>query len=129
MKRRHFIGLAAAGAAGLALPAAATRPIDGICALGYPNLDHVLRDPGAIRALGQRYRELVPAENDAKTLEEIFRKELPLDLSAPATSELDAQVSALVRRDFDSGRTIVVNGWVLSVTEARQCALHSLTAG
>ncbi len=120
--------MAAAGVAGLALPASADRPIGGLCALGCPDLDNVLRAPGAIYALGRRYRELVPVESNAKTLEEIFRKELALDLSAPATPELDAQVSALVRRDFAAGRTIIVNGWVLSVTEARQCALHSLTA-
>ena len=120
--------MAAAGAAGLALPASASRPIDGFCALGYPGLDKVLRDPDATYAIGKRYRRLVPAENNVKILEEIFRKELPLDLSAPATPKLDTQVSALVRRDFDAGRTIIVNGWVLSVTEARQCALYSLLA-
>ena len=31
-----------------------------------------------------------------------------------------------VRRDFAEGRTVEVQGWVLSVTEARQCALYSL---
>jgi hypothetical protein len=31
-----------------------------------------------------------------------------------------------VTDDFAAGRTAVVDGWVLSVTEARQCALFSL---
>ena len=31
-----------------------------------------------------------------------------------------------VRDDFANGRTVLVNGWVLAVTEARQCALFSL---
>jgi hypothetical protein len=33
---------------------------------------------------------------------------------------------ALVARDFADGHTVLVDGWVLSVTEARQCALFSL---
>jgi hypothetical protein len=37
-------------------------------------------------------------------------------------------IAAMVRRDFDTGRTVLVNGWVLSATEARQCALFSLLA-
>jgi len=30
-----------------------------------------------------------------------------------------------IRDDFGAGRTVVVDGWLLSVTEARQCALYS----
>ena len=30
--------------------------------------------------------------------------------------------------DFEAGRTVLVSGWVLSQTEARQCALYSLSA-
>ena len=29
-------------------------------------------------------------------------------------------IVAMVRRDFDTGRTVLVNGWVLSATEARR---------
>ena len=41
---------------------------------------------------------------------------------------LSGPISALVRRDFETGRTVLVNGWILSVNEARQCALFSLLA-
>jgi len=37
-------------------------------------------------------------------------------------------IAAMVRRDFETGRTVLVNGWVLAATEARQCALFSLLA-
>ncbi len=36
-------------------------------------------------------------------------------------------MSEKVQADFDNGETVVVRGWVLSRTEARQCALFSLT--
>jgi hypothetical protein len=35
----------------------------------------------------------------------------------------------LIQRDFAEGRTVLLDGWVLSVTEARQCALYSLLPG
>jgi hypothetical protein len=33
-----------------------------------------------------------------------------------------------VRRDFVDGRTVEIDGWLLSLTEARQSALFSLSA-
>ena len=59
----------------------------------------------------------VPAESDRTSLETVLRAEL----RAPRSSVEDA-----VRADFAAGRVIVVRDWVLSVTEARQCALFSL---
>ena len=37
-------------------------------------------------------------------------------------------IAQQVRDDFAAGRTVVVDGWVLSATEARQCALFSLAS-
>jgi hypothetical protein len=37
-------------------------------------------------------------------------------------------VDTAVQRDFAAGRTVMLDGWVLAVTEARQCALFSLQA-
>ena len=38
-----------------------------------------------------------------------------------------ASIDDQIRDDFESGRITVVDGWLLSVTEARQAALFSLT--
>jgi hypothetical protein len=35
-------------------------------------------------------------------------------------------ISSVIHDDFEKGRTVVLNGWILSLTEARQCALFSL---
>ena len=32
-----------------------------------------------------------------------------------------------IRKDFEMGRTVLVNGWILSQTESRLCALTALT--
>ncbi len=102
MNRRRFLQLSAVSAAtGLANaghPADACAPYDLLHLLG----------PESVRALGRRYREIVPT----------------VDLLAarpwlrPAANRL--------RDDFARGHTILIEGWVLSVTEARQCAFYSL---
>ena len=77
-----------------------------------------------IQALGARYREMVPTERDAASLRDAIRRSLP-----PSTRLAGSDASPLARLvhdDFDAGRTVVVDGWILSATEARQCALFSL---
>lgn len=115
--------MAAAGAAGVVWPAALrggeSFPSD---ALAYPRLLGVLRDPRVVRDLGRRYRQIVPAESAAPVLARAILAE-----SGPrAAPSLQRRVDARVRQDFASGRTVTLNGWVLAVTEARQCALYSL---
>ncbi|MDZ7676291.1 MAG: hypothetical protein U5K30_14635 [Acidimicrobiales bacterium] len=66
--------------------------------------------PGLV-AIGTRYRELHPDDD-------------PADAGAdlPAGDLADA-LRAQVRADFDAGRTVDVDGWVLARTEARVAAL------
>ena len=112
MDRRQFLRVTAVGAVtGLSVPVigVGARGADDrtLRALAYPDLLGVL---GAerVHAIGVRYREATPAERDAAALRAAI---------GPA---------ALVARDFADSRTVLVDGWVLSVTEARQCALFSL---
>jgi hypothetical protein len=124
MKRREFIGMAAAGAAGLVLPTAVHGDTSVSTVLAHPQLLEILRDERVVRELGKSYRETVPAEKDAQTLTQAIRGDSAAAMATPAA--LRAQVNKAVRRDFADGRTITLRGWVLSVTEARQCALYSL---
>jgi hypothetical protein len=124
MDRRRF--LQTMGGVALApLGAACDRgtSADELSALARPELLAAL---GAerVRELGRRYREMVPAEHDAASLGDAIRRSLPL--SARLSGRATTGVPRLVHEDFDAGRTIVVLGWILSATEARQCALFSL---
>jgi len=112
MDRRQFLRVTAAGAVtSLSVPvvgAGARRADDRtLRALAYPELLGVL---GAerVRAIGVSYREATPAERNTDALR----------------AAIDP--AALVARDFADERTVLVDGWVLSITEARQCALFSL---
>lgn len=52
------------------------------------------------------------------------------DVSGEVWSLVDsAQIGTRIREDFANGRTLLVQGWCLSRTEARVCALAALTAG
>ncbi|HEX7981404.1 MAG TPA: hypothetical protein VF461_22530 [Gemmatimonadaceae bacterium] len=117
MDRRQFLSISAASAA-IAITGA-TRAYGSASmphALGQPDL-LVALGPDAVREIGRAYRALVPSDNDRATLDAALRAEL----RAAHSSNED-----LVRADFAAGRTIVVRDWILSRTEARQCALFSL---
>ena len=90
-------------------------------ALGQPALLTAL-GPDVVRRLGRRYRESAPGESDARRLAAAIRA------SQPWSSRLGLRhppIDDQIRDDFDAGRTVLVDGWLLSVTEARQCALYS----
>ncbi len=125
MDRRHFITCAAAGALALGLPGAAWRtgPSANLQTLARPALLDMLGDR-RVRDLGMHYREMYPGECDADILgAAILGSDMPALTDTPA---LHARLKATIRSDFAAGRTVILKGWVLSVTEARQCALFSL---
>ena len=128
MQRRRFVRIAAFGTAATVTGLTACGP-DGddaatdLRALARPDRLVVLGEP-EVRANGARYRQMVPAENDAAALRAAIHGRHPLLVrifGAPRVAPAE-----LVRRDFAEGHTIEVDGWLISVTEARQCALCSL---
>jgi len=48
-------------------------------------------------------------------------------VSSSDTTLLKTVLNDKVKSDFEKGNTVNVKGWVLSETEARQCAVYSLT--
>ena len=118
MNRRRFLGVSAAsalaGLVGSTRGARAHAAID-LEALAQPALLSII-GPETVRTIGLRYRARVPAENDLRALHAAILTARPWP----------ASVAGLVEQDFAMGRTIVLQGWVVSVTEARQCALFSL---
>ena len=130
MKRREFIGIAAVGAAGAVVPGAAAEDASVARILAQPRLIDVFHDKRFVRELGQRYLEQAPAEKDIVIL---VREILGRSPATTATADgpgsgvgLRAEVEDRVQGDFAAGRTVLAGGWILSLTEARQCALFSL---
>lgn len=123
MDRRNFLRLASVAALGALSAACAPGAAYAADALARPQLLDVLgAEP--VRAIGKRYRETTRDERDARAIRAAILDSRPfaarfLGAAAPSVAEL-------VRADFAHGRTVVVGGWVLAATEARQCALFSL---
>jgi hypothetical protein len=90
--------------------------------MAHPNSLTPILDNMELRELGRSYRRQVPDESGERDLSDLLLEDLPED-----QSEQNAAVAALVKKDFDEGNTIEVDGWILSRTEARQCALFSFT--
>jgi hypothetical protein len=79
------------------------------------------RDDAVIR-LGQEYLAAHQDEADTGVLTGLLAAGLP-DLEDPAAR---TDLLARVREDYAAGRTAILSGWVLSISEGRLCALATL---
>jgi len=84
-------------------------------------LAQVFGDQDAARSVGRRYLAAHPGQADERMLLRLLR---PLgDPDVLAREQLGVRVRRAVRDDFAEGRVVLVDGWYLSLTEARLCAL------
>ena len=114
MKRRSFIQNTAAASVAAFVPAGLlAAPAAGWQMLAHPEVLSIIGEQEA-RAVGRTYRNTFTAHDSPVELAEAIRRDVTRSLSEQAGI------------DFAEGRTITLNGWVLSLTEARQCALFSL---
>ncbi|MGB5227152.1 hypothetical protein [Eudoraea sp.] len=78
-------------------------------------------DQNTLINIGNTYRGLTD-ENNKKYLEELLLKDAEI-----YSSEIKIGLKSKVTEDFTTGNTILIDGWLLSITEARQCALLSIS--
>jgi hypothetical protein len=81
-------------------------------------------DDEAIKRVGDAYREAYPDEDDV----EVLQAALPR-FDGLSGQEVQDQLGSLreqVRADFAAGDIVMVDGWLLAITEARAAALVSL---
>jgi hypothetical protein len=107
MKRRTFIFLTAAGTASL---------FTGSCqheadTLAQPEFLSQVCDAATMARIGQAYRAQTPDEAQKEKLIGLLRTGVD---------------PGHIRAEYAAGNTVILKGWVLSLTEARQCALYSL---
>jgi len=89
----------------------------------------MLRHPDSAAWLGRFYLEVNPREADAALLVTLIgaARGPALPPASPSADEaLRADLEERIRNDFIYGNTVSVDGWLLSLTEARLCALVSL---
>lgn len=111
-----------AGRPGMALSAGSGAASADVASHIRRLLEEIFGDGAAPRALGEAYLESHPHERSAGVLiREILGGQAPTD--APALARL---VAARRTREFGTSQTIVLDGWVLTRSEARLCALTVL---
>lgn len=93
-----------------------------------PNVLAHFCDGDTIRDIGVKYRTQVPLEDKRQKLVDLL---LTKNNGEKVESSNYRKVSELlenkIQSEFKTGKIIVEDGWVLSETEARQCALFSFS--
>jgi hypothetical protein len=120
MKRRNFIAYSALSAAALGMPFMG-------CSAPDPELSQTY-DEKTIRDIGTAYGKAYPEEYNISDLERLLKKGTNGSSisSSMETAELNIALGKQVKNDFNTGQTIILDGLILSLTEARQCALYTL---
>ena len=122
MKRRNFILLSATGVAAIGT---------SYWYLNYytSEFDSLITEPESlsyiwsretISAIGRGYRKQFPSEDSEHSLVKLLLADTQDDISAIAALKRG------IKNDFETGNTVMIDGWILSITEARQCALFSI---
>lgn len=126
MKRRQFIRLSALSAASFSIPF-----IYGCNSASFNKavaqplfLSHIF-DAKTMLATGQAYVRQIPVENSKSKLTSLLADNSISETTDAKTVHTFYDNKA--KEDFTALKTVIVNGWVLAVTEARQCALYTLT--
>jgi hypothetical protein len=85
-------------------------------------------DDNMIRDIGKDYYQKFSNKADQENIaDQIFAPRVSRDIiSTKHTQELIYQIDQKIKQDFEAGRIVVLKGWILSQTEALQCALFHL---
>jgi hypothetical protein len=80
------------------------------------------------RVVGLAYLQQYPHEADERLLLERLAASVAGGeaLSRSSDQELKALLASAIRQDFAAERVVKIQGWILSATEARLCALSAL---
>jgi hypothetical protein len=128
MKRRTFILISGVSVISLGV-SCRNRTSDLNSALSQPQFLAGICEEGEVFEIGTIYRKQVPNEaGETQLVPLLLTDDTGKSISGSAEkSSLGPWLEQRIRSDFETGRTVIVNGWVLSVTEARQCAVYSIT--
>lgn len=129
MKRRNFI--ITASSAAIAIPAAyyiKKHYWKSSEAIFIPLVLSSFCDVKTLVEIGIDYRKRVPIENEKQKLTDlILTDNAGKKLVTSDRSDIEAFISKKNQEEFSANNILIIKGWIISVTEARQCALFSLT--
>lgn len=123
MKRRKFVHLATVSTAIAVLPIGCYNSHDKeyIKSLAYPHSLSSIWPEETIAEIGKLYQKQHPQERSESDLVELLSESI-----STRKDSLAAKLEWRIKEDFNTGKIITVDGWIISATEGRQCALFSL---
>jgi hypothetical protein len=128
MKRRNFIISAFVVGTGLPVAYYLEKHNGSNNVLNKPDLLGRFCNEMELKSIGVKYRAIVPLENEKQKLRDLLLSDRSGQKIKSSDKILVAElIDKKTKEDFVSYNTIIINGWVISITEARQCALFSLT--
>jgi hypothetical protein len=126
MKRRTFIITASSVAVALPVTYYVAKQKNQPNPLITPDLLGRFCDEKTLYAIGTSYRTLVPDENDKQKLMDLVLTDANgKKIKTSDRAGIEEMVNKKVHEDFVTHNTMIIKGWVISKTEARQCALFS----
>jgi len=130
MLRRKFILLTASGGTAICMTGlnCSSRKPAFYAVLDKPGqLAHIC-DTKTIKEIGKAYRLQTPSESGSDQLISLLSADSNgVPLSASINNQyVETLINNKIILDFEKGNMVIVNGWILAVTEARQCALFAI---
>lgn len=122
MNRKSFVLLGATGLVAVSITGACSYfgDVEYDPLLAQPQSLSLIWNTEVIKTIGNNYRAQVPDEKNVRSLVNLLMEDLSDDKARLAES-----LEEKIKTDFETSNIVLVDGWVLSVAEARQCALFS----
>lgn len=121
--------MALAGTAGIAL----TIPLIRKCStsnsneiISNPTTLNILLEEENIKSIGYQYIIQKPEEKNSEILKLILQGNE--DFSKMNDAEKNFIILQKIKDDFESDRLVIIEGLIISITEARQCAMYFLNS-
>ena len=128
MKRKTFIQITALTGVSFIIPYLnkGYSPFGAKDPLIHPSVLARFCDDDQLRQIGKEYLERHNQENSGKVLKKmLLAKQDGKPFRFDNRGELGDFIDKKINADFRNGNVLLLHGWVLSQTEARQCALYS----
>ena len=126
MQRRQFLQLSAMGGTVFLVTGISCnqRHPASYAVLGKPEALAQICDLKTLKEIGMAYHAQAPSETDADKLAALLLTDSGGNTvsSASDNSVIQTLISKKIEHDFETGNIVIVKDWILSVTEARQCA-------
>lgn len=129
MKRRKFIYISTAVTISLMVPQTGCSSKNSLINIlaSLESLSNIYNIDLKLE-IGKKYMEIASDESAIETLSNVISKRIDVSKDNKRFDEakIKNKIHTAIIEDFERGEIITVDGWILSLTEARQCALLSL---